>query len=141
MTIRGGSARWWRRWSGFGLLAATIGVFGQTCSPAPDLVGSGQGANSDDAIEVRMRGVAFVPKEVTIKQGQTVRWTNDDLVLHTATSGSPGDPDAGSIFDSPLLALGQSFTHQFNEVGTYVYFCRPHPTTREMVGATVIVEP
>ena len=33
--------------------------------------------------------------------------------------------------------MGQSFTHQFNDVGEFVYFCQVHPTM--MFGAKVTV--
>lgn len=87
--------------------------------------------------DVRMQNLAFSPATVTIKAGESVRWTNYDFVLHTATSGNPGDADAGSIFDTGNVPLGQSRTVQFNETGDFVYFCRHHPTT--MRGARVIV--
>jgi plastocyanin len=88
--------------------------------------------------DVAMRNVDFSPAVVTIKQGETVRWTNRDIVPHTATSGNPGDGDAGSEFDSPFLGSGQSFRKQFDQTGEYVYYCRVHPDM--MRDAKVIVE-
>ncbi|MGC1134427.1 MAG: hypothetical protein WA941_16485 [Nitrososphaeraceae archaeon] len=44
---------------------------------------------------------AFQPNPVSIKVGDTVRWTNDDNVIHTVIEGNPatGDlPEKG--FDS-----------------------------------------
>ncbi len=89
--------------------------------------------------EVVMRNSAFVPFDVTIKVGQTVRWTNDDPVFHTVTSGNPGDADAGALFDSHDLIPYASFRHQFNETGEFVYFSRLDIGKPEMVGAKVIV--
>ncbi len=86
-----------------------------------------------------MKNLAFSPSQVTIKVGESVRWTNDDSVLHTATSGNPGDADAGSVFDTGVIAHGQSVKIQFNNAGDFVYFCRHHPTI--MFGATVTVTP
>jgi plastocyanin len=85
-----------------------------------------------------MRGVAFDPADITIGVGETVTWTNMDFLPHTATSGDPGDADAGSIFDSGTLTLGRSFSHTFDEAGEFVYFCEFHPTM--MRDAKVIVE-
>lgn len=54
------------------------------------------------------------------------------------TSGSPGDPDAGGIFDSGNLGFRGTFEYTFNEAGTFVYFCETHPNI--MFDATVTVE-
>lgn len=92
--------------------------------------------------DVAMQNLAFAPKAVTITQGDSVRWTNKETspgIDHTATSGNPGDANAGAIFNSPLLHPGESFTFQFNTPGTYVYFCIVHALV--MNGATVTVVP
>jgi len=67
---------------------------------------------------VNIENYAFKPDELTIKKGETVTWINQDTVRHTAT---------GDSFDSKLLEKGQSFSHTFNETGTYSYICTPHP--------------
>lgn len=92
--------------------------------------------------DVSMEGIAFVPKSVTIRVGERVRWTNLEAVAigHTTTSGDPGDADAGDLWDSGLLSPGESFTHQFNEAGTFAYFCVPHQNSSAMRDAVVIVE-
>ena len=49
---------------------------------------------------------AFQPNPLTIKVGNTVRWTNDDIVIHTVTSGSgPNDPGEGKQFSLPRFPL------------------------------------
>ncbi|HEX9775107.1 MAG TPA: plastocyanin/azurin family copper-binding protein [Actinomycetota bacterium] len=63
---------------------------------------------------------AFTPREVTIKAGETVTWTNDDAQAHTVTA----DDDA---FDSGFIEATESFSLTFEEAGTYRYFCTPHP--------------
>lgn len=70
-------------------------------------------------IDVVVRNSAFVPKEVTIKRGQTIRWKNDEPVFHTVTSGNPEAADAGVLFDSNDMIPFETFTHQFN--GEFVY--------------------
>ncbi len=96
---------------------------------------SGEPAGSN---EVFMRAIAFDPPEITISAGESVTWTNKDVVPHTATSGNPGDDDLGSLFQSSLLGLGQTFTHTFNEPGEFIYFCEVHPVM--MRDAKVIVQ-
>lgn len=115
----------------FVLLAALPLVLGGCPNVIPDS-GSEPGVT-----EVIMQDSAFVPATVTIRAGESVRWTNQDTVPHTATSGQPGAPDAGRLFDTGTLGIGQSATIPFNAPGEYVYFCRFHPTT--MVGAKVVV--
>ena len=92
--------------------------------------------------DVRMQGIAFVPKEVTIQVGERVRWTNGEtLLIHTTTSGDPTDGSAGDLWNSGDLAPGESFVHQFDEIGEYIYFCKHHPNAAAMRGAKVIVQP
>ena len=88
--------------------------------------------------EVFMRAIAFDPAEITIGVGESVTWTNRDLLPHTATSGNPSDADLGSIFRSELLFQGGTFTQTFNEAGEFNYFCEVHPVM--MRDAKVIVE-
>lgn len=58
-------------------------------------------------------------------------WTNQDAVQHTVTSGSPSDPDVGSLFDSGAdvadwVAGGATYTLAFNEAVVFPYYCRVH---------------
>ncbi len=93
--------------------------------------------------DVAIQNLAFAPKEVTIKVGERVRWTNLEtlLVLHTTTSGDPADGNAGDVWDSGDLPPGESFIFQFEEAGEFEYFCIHHQTTAAMRNAKVIVEP
>ena len=69
----------------------------------------------------------FDPNPVTIAMGGTVTWENVDNAAHTVTSGSPADGPDG-VFDSSLImAGGATFSHTFDAVGTYDYFCMVHP--------------
>lgn len=58
--------------------------------------------------------------------GTEIIWTNNDGPSHTITSGNPSDGPDG-IFDSSMLASGDSFSFTFEEPGTYDYFCMVHP--------------
>lgn len=89
--------------------------------------------------EVFMRQIAFDPPEITINVGESVTWTNMDIIVpHTATSGNPEDADFGSVFQSALLGINDSFTHTFDEPGEFIYFCEVHPVM--MRDAKVIVQ-
>ena len=71
---------------------------------------------------------AFSPATLTITAGDTVTWTNEDQVAHTATSTT-------GAFDSGVLDQGESFVLTFTSPGTYDYLCTPHPT---MTGRIVV---
>ena len=72
---------------------------------------------------------AYDPLDLTIQVGTTVRWTNNDAIAHTVTSGSSDGAvgDADGIFDSSFLNEGETFVYTFEEVGEFPYFCSPHP--------------
>lgn len=81
---------------------------------------------------------AYVPLDLEVPVGTTVRWTNLDPIAHTVTSGvSDGSSTtADGLFDSGLLNENQTFTFTFTEPGTYPYFCLPHPWMRGTVTVT-----
>jgi len=89
--------------------------------------------------DVLIINLAFDPRDVTIRVGESVRWTNLEIIPHTSTSGEPGAPD--DLWESGTLSRGESFTQAFDEPGEFIYYCRFHPNVPAMVGATVIVEP
>ena len=118
-----------------GILIVLSVLAGASC---PSVIPQPSPTPSPGIADVVMQNIAFVPQNVSIRRGDTVRWSNlDNLYTHTVTSGNPGDADAGSLFDSGPLSTNQIFTHQFNDVGEFVYFCRMHPTV--MLNARVIV--
>lgn len=87
---------------------------------------------------------AWSPNPVEVSVGQKIVWTNDDAVQHTVTSGSPGSPDSGKLFDSGftktatgpgLLNKGMTFEFTPTTAGEIPYYCSLHPT---MVGSIVV---
>ena len=120
-----------RRPAIYGLVLATLVVAG-------GLAFEGCGGGGDPgANEVFMQAIAFNPMEITIQAGESVTWTNQDIVPHTATSGNPEDVEPGAIFQSERFGQGGTFTHTFEDVGEFVYFCEVHPVM--MRDAKVIV--
>ena len=115
-----------------GLILATLVV-------TAGLAFEGCGGGGDPGTnEVFMQAIAFNPMEITIQAGESVTWTNQDIVPHTATSGNPEDEDMGAIFRSAQFGQGGTFTHTFENAGEFVYFCEVHPVM--MRDAKVIVE-
>ncbi|MDI1495573.1 MAG: copper binding protein [Cenarchaeum symbiont of Oopsacas minuta] len=68
----------------------------------------------------------FIPFSVSINAKDSVTWTNDDTAIHTVTSGEINNGSNG-IFDSSLIQGGSTFTVQFDDFGTFEYFCIVHP--------------
>jgi len=73
--------------------------------------------------EVIIRSFAFSPATDTLQAGDTVRWSNRDVVPHTATSRTGG-------FDSGALESGQDWRYVARDRGTFEYECTLHPTMR-----------
>jgi plastocyanin len=78
----------------------------------------------------------YVPKQVSISQGNAVTWINNDTEAHTVTSGTGAGIESlltnkqgksNGIFDSGLFGPGKSWIHNFTDAGRYTYFCTIHP--------------
>lgn len=81
------------------------------------------------ANSVQITNMSFAPATLTVKVGDTVTWTNQDSVSHSATAGD-------ATFNTGLLSQGKSGTVTFTKAGTYAYHCSAHPS---MTG-TIIVQ-
>ena len=81
----------------------------------------------------------FVPAELRVRPGDTVRWTNTDAFHdHSTVSGTgSADPHAGELWDSGILRLGQSFEYTFESAGTFEYFSLPHEV-EGMFGVVIV---
>ena len=71
--------------------------------------------------DVSIEGFAFVPQNINIVAGDTVRWTNNDTPPHTSTSDT-------MVWDSGTLNNGDTFEFTFNTVDSYPYHCEIHPS-------------
>ena len=67
----------------------------------------------------------YIPSIITIDSGNQITWVNEDSAFHSVTSGFYDAPS--DLFDSGHLDPFESFTVDFNESGTYDYFCTLHP--------------
>jgi plastocyanin len=110
--------------------AAGCAENGDSEEPLPSIpaeeVGNGEVAGTKEAVtgaeaeivDVEIRNYEYKPQNITVKVGQTVKWTNNDTVLHDVV---------GSGIESEYLQKGETFTYTFEEVGTYQYICTLHP--------------
>jgi plastocyanin len=93
--------------------------------PAPAYVSCAANAPSPPASArvVRIRDFAFDAATVSATAGTTVWWINCEnpgVPSHTTTSDS-------GIWDSPLLAPGDTYSRTFQAAGSFPYHCKPHP--------------
>ena len=115
------------------LVVFAIGLFAVPQAFADATVTNALGSSTPGCEDTN---ACFIPNPVTISVGETVTWENTDNAAHTVTSGSPADGPDG-VFDSSLImAGGATFSHTFDDVGTYDYFCMVHPWMQ----GSVIVE-
>lgn len=85
--------------------------------------------STQSSTNIAIQSMAFGEKNLTVKIGTKVKWTNNDSVPHTVTS------DNGA-FDSKNLNKGQSFEFTFDKEGTYAYHCTVHPSMKATVTVT-----
>ena len=88
----------------------------------------------EGAVVVNIDKMAYETPEITIKAGESVTWTNLEVMPHNVefAAGVAGDEKVRG----DMLKKGETWTMQFNEPGTYDYHCTPHPFMR----GTVVVE-
>lgn len=87
-------------------------------------------AASGDTARVELRLIAVNPREIRVRAGQAVVWTNRDPLAHTVTSDT-------RVWDSGELKEGQRFVQVFTRAGRYSYHCNPHP---QMTGVVIVEE-
>ena len=79
--------------------------------------------------DVSISGFAFQPAQLTITEGDTVRWTNHDSAPHTATADD-------NSFNSGYLATNATFSFAFASAGSFPYACLYHPTMTALIEVT-----
>lgn len=81
--------------------------------------GESEGEAMGEAAEVLVVDTNYQLEVVNIPVGTTVTWVYNGALPHTVTA------DDGS-FDSGTLGTGQTFSHTFDQAGSFPYFCRFH---------------
>lgn len=82
---------------------------------------------------VAIRAFQYQPASATVQVGDTVTWTNDDIVPHTATANGTtanGTTANGKRFDSGSIGSKHAWRYVATRKGTYAYVCTFHPTMR-----------
>jgi plastocyanin len=107
------------------IIAAALGA-----AAAPFLAALALPAAAPDApAVVGIDNFTFNPRQLTVKAGATVSWTNEDDIPHTIAA-------VNREFKSKALDTGDAYSFTFTTPGTFAYFCSLHP---HMTG-TIVVE-
>jgi plastocyanin len=115
-----------------GLAFVACGNDGETATPA--MKGDVQdGREAENGPAVLIKGFIFKPSPLEVKTGTEVTWTNEDQILHTVTAGVPGNKTG--TFDQAMPERGAVFSFNFNDPGTYPYFCDRH---NSMTGTVIV---
>jgi plastocyanin len=86
---------------------------------------------------VRNEGQTFVPRNLTIRVGDTVTWVGStDGSFHNVVA------DDNSYTSGSAASGAWSYSHTFTAVGTYPYYCTPHggPGGTGQSGAIVVID-
>ena len=110
--------------------AVVAAALGAACAPLAAVMILPVWAQKAPAGAISIDNFTFNPKQLTVKAGTTVSWSNHDDIPHGIASSS------NAFTRSKPLATDDSFSFTFTTPGTYQYFCYFHPT---MVG-TIVVE-
>ncbi len=94
---------------------------GGSSSSAASSTSTGAASSGGGGVAIKMQNIQFAPKDVTVKVGQKVTWTNDDSVDHNVTAQS------GADFKSKNFGNGGTFSFTPDKAGTIKYVCTIHP--------------
>jgi plastocyanin len=76
-------------------------------------------ARKPATVRVTMAGMVFSPASAAAHVGDTIVWTNTDVVAHTVTSKA-------GLFDSKLIPPGGTWKYVVRKAGQFDYKCSYH---------------
>lgn len=100
-----------------------------TAAPATTTSTTTTAAPATGGVAIGMKNIAFDPKQVTVKVGQKITWTNNEAIDHNVVAGS------GADFKSDNFGEGGTFEYTPEKAGTIEYECTLHPG---MVGTITV---
>ncbi len=92
----------------------------QTTSSAPAATESAPAASGGKS-RIGMKGLQFIPKDVTVKVGTKVTWVNDEEIPHNVVA------EEGADFQSDTFGLDGTYEFEAEEAGVVKYVCTIHP--------------
>ena len=88
-------------------------------APAADATANAT-TTATSATTVEISAFAFAPREITVRPGATVTWTNRDQTAHSVISKD-------AKFSSPGMDTDDRYSFKFEKDGDYTYICSLHP--------------
>ena len=86
-----------------------------------------------DSAQVIIKDFKFIPQEITIKRGDTLRWENrEKRQYHSVWFEASGEEEPDDY-----LFPDDSYNRVFKETGSFPYRCGPHP---RMTGTVHVTE-
>ena len=79
---------------------------------------------SDNTVNIQQK--TFIPSNITVKAGDTVRWVNSDDIPHRIQF-------ADSHYATVLIGASQSASQKFDRPGVFEYTCLIHPEMHGIV--------
>jgi plastocyanin len=83
--------------------------------------------------DVTVQNFSFSPQSLTITVGDIVKWTNISGTHNVRANDN-------SFFSGPAAPAPWEFTHTFNAVGDFPYYCEPHQGMG-MTGTIIVQDP
>jgi plastocyanin len=117
---------------GVAFAGLTIAGCGSPSKPTTASSGPAQAPATGAVVRVAYKGILINPADVTVRLGQKLKWTNEDMTPHNVISTG-----GASMIKSPDLKTGQTFELTPSRVGVIKYVCTFHPAS--MVGTITVV--
>lgn len=71
---------------------------------------------------VEIKQMKFVPEQIEVNPGDSIRWINKDIVVHNVAD------EISDVWASPDLKTGESFSIEVSTAGSYK--CTLHPVMK-----------
>ena len=99
-------------------------------------------AQAGETHTVEMKNHKFIPQEITINPGDTVRWVNKESRQYHSVWFKQEDPDRENpkLFSKTFWPGDDPYTRTFKEPGDYPYICKEHIDDYDMEGVVHVVE-
>lgn len=86
------------------------------------------GLFAKDIVDIEIRQFQFIPAEITVSPGTTIRWTNKEKrQYHNVWFEELGEEEPDYLFPE------DRYQRTFNDTGSFPYRCGPHPKMRGIV--------
>ena len=95
---------------------------GAATTEQPSDTGGGGGGGG---VAVSMQNIQFDPKDITVKPGETITFTNDESIPHDVHKQSGPGADFSSGPDGGMQQ-GDTFELKLDQPGTYEFVCHVH---------------